>query len=46
MVRDPICGMVVDEKDPRVLRVESKGSDYWFCSEGCRTKFLATRGRE
>ncbi|NNL98821.1 MAG: hypothetical protein HKO63_11510 [Acidimicrobiia bacterium] len=34
---DPICGMTVDEKALRVDGYEELG----FCSEGCRTTFLA-----
>jgi len=36
---DPVCEMTVD---PRTARsVEHDGKSYYFCSEGCRTKFLA-----
>lgn len=36
---DPICGMTVDE---HALRVDGH-EDLGFCSEGCRTAFLARR---
>ncbi len=39
MAIDPICGMTVDESSPR--RAERDGQTYYFCSEGCRKKFLA-----
>ena len=36
---DPVCEMVVD---PRTARsAEVRGKTYYFCSEGCRTKFVA-----
>ena len=42
MAKDPICGMEVDEKTP--LRVEYEGETYYFCSPGCRDKFLSQKG--
>lgn len=42
MAIDPICGMEVDEKT--ALRVEHEGKTYYFCSPGCRDKFLAQKG--
>ena len=42
MAIDPICGMEVDEKT--ALSVEYEGKAYYFCSPGCRDKFLAERG--
>src|SRR5689334_21615768 len=39
-VIDPVCGMTVDpHKTPH--RAEHAGHPYYFCSAGCRTKFLA-----
>jgi Cu+-exporting ATPase len=40
MATDPICGMTVDESTTR--KVERDGQTYYFCSEHCRQKFLAT----
>jgi YHS domain-containing protein len=37
---DPICGMSVEEKS--ALRVERDGKTFFFCSEQCLQKFLAT----
>ena len=39
-VTDPVCGMGVD---PRTMkhRAEHDGRPYYFCSAGCRTKFVA-----
>jgi len=36
---DPICHMTVDESTP--YQVERDGETVYFCSEGCRQKFLA-----
>ena len=36
---DPVCEMVVDPKTARSADV--RGKSYYFCSEGCRTKFVA-----
>ena len=40
VTKDPICGMTVDEET--VLHVERDGKTFYFCSEGCRKKFLST----
>jgi Cu+-exporting ATPase len=40
MAIDPICGMTVDEATS--LHVERDGATFYFCSEHCRNKFLAT----
>jgi len=38
--KDPVCGMGVDpHKTPH--RADHGGRTYYFCSAGCRTKFLA-----
>jgi len=39
MAKDPICGMEVEEK-PGALTATRDGSTYYFCSAGCRSKFL------
>jgi len=38
--KDPICGMTVDEAT--ALHAERDGKTYYFCSAGCRQKFLST----
>ena len=38
-LKDPVCGMAVTQASPH--RAEHAGRPYWFCSAGCRTKFLA-----
>ena len=39
-VKDPVCGMSVDPVTA-VHRVSHDDQDYFFCSAGCRTKFVA-----
>src|SRR5262249_27788684 len=38
--RDPVCGMRVGPKKPAPRR-NHRGRDYFFCSDGCRSKFAA-----
>ncbi len=38
MVKDPVCGMMVDpEKAP--ARAEYKAKTYYFCAPGCKVAF-------
>jgi len=37
MVKDPVCGMDVDEKAP--LKSAHEGKNYVFCSASCKAKF-------
>ncbi len=39
MAKDPICQMDVDES--AALKAERGGQTYYFCSDHCRSKFLA-----
>src|SRR4051812_18499771 len=39
-VKDPVCGMWVDPHTTK-HKAEHKGHPYYFCSAGCRAKFLA-----
>lgn len=39
MAIDVVCGMEVEPTTP--LRADHKGKTYYFCSEGCRSRFLA-----
>jgi alkyl hydroperoxide reductase subunit F len=41
MKRDPICHMECSEDT--AVTTEFEGSTYYFCSEGCRDRFLAER---
>jgi len=43
-VRDPVCGMWVDPHKT-AHRAARGGRSYYFCSAGCRTKFLADPDR-
>ena len=38
MVRDPVCGMQIDEKKA-AGKSEYKGKTYYFCSPGCKGSF-------
>ena len=38
-VKDPVCGMSVDPTTT-AHRASHGGQDYFFCSAGCRTKFI------
>ncbi|MBS0252900.1 MAG: heavy metal translocating P-type ATPase [Proteobacteria bacterium] len=40
LAKDPVCGMSVDPATAK-HRAEHEGKSYYFCSAGCRTKFLA-----
>ena len=41
MVKDPVCGMQVDEKKAGATSAY-KGTTYHFCAPACKTKFDAT----
>jgi len=38
MAIDPVCGMMVDEKNPAAT-YEYKGQTYYFCAPGCKSAF-------
>ena len=38
MVKDPVCGMTIDEKKA-VGTSEYQGTTYYFCAAICKTKF-------
>ena len=40
VTKDPICGMTVDEAT--ALHADRDGKTFYFCSDHCRQKFLAT----
>jgi Cu+-exporting ATPase len=40
MVKDPVCGMTIDEKTAKGTS-EYKGQTYYFCATVCKTKFDA-----
>ena len=37
-LKDPVCGMQVTRDSPN--KAEHAGRSYWFCSAGCRSKFV------
>src|ERR1700761_1008846 len=41
--RDPVCGMTVDPATAK-HHAEQAGQDFYFCSAGCRGKFVANPG--
>ncbi|GLS79462.1 copper-translocating P-type ATPase [Paracoccus marinus] len=43
-VKDPVCGMMVDPHATQ-HKAEHAGRPYYFCSAGCRAKFLAEPDR-
>ena len=38
MAKDPVCGMIVDEKTP-AAKSEYQGKVYYFCCAACKEKF-------
>jgi Cu+-exporting ATPase len=38
MVKDPVCGMNVDEKTAK-LKSQYMGKTYYFCNPSCKTTF-------
>ncbi|MFH1379482.1 MAG: heavy metal translocating P-type ATPase [bacterium] len=42
VVRDPVCGMEIDEK--KAIQLEHNGKTHYFCHENCRNKFLKCEG--
>lgn len=38
MVKDPICGMVIDPKTA-AGNSDYQGKTYYFCSQGCKNEF-------
>ncbi len=38
MAKDPVCGMMVDEKTAPATS-EYKGQTYYFCARGCKIAF-------
>ncbi|NOZ61933.1 MAG: YHS domain-containing protein [Calditrichaeota bacterium] len=38
MPKDPVCGMLVDEKSPLAVSTY-QGKTYYFCSKSCKQEF-------
>ena len=43
LVKDPVCGMEVEEGDA-VATVDHDGSTYYFCSKDCAEEFAENPG--
>jgi len=41
MVKDPVCGMMVDEKKAKI-KSDYNGKTYYFCNASCKTTFDKT----
>ena len=37
-VKDPVCGMVIDDKDAKA-KSNYKGTTYYFCTIECKERF-------
>ncbi|MFQ5846532.1 MAG: YHS domain-containing protein [Candidatus Methylomirabilales bacterium] len=44
MVKDPVCGMQVDEVQAAATAVY-QGKTYYFCSSGCKATFEKNPGK-
>ena len=44
LAKDPVCGMSVDPATAK-HKAEHGGATYYFCSAGCRDKFVAEPAR-
>lgn len=38
MAKDPVCGMMVDEKTAKI-KSAYKGKTYYFCNQSCKATF-------
>jgi Cu+-exporting ATPase len=38
MVKDPVCGMTVDEKTAKI-KSQYRGKTYYFCAQACKIDF-------
>jgi YHS domain-containing protein len=38
MVKDPVCGMMVDERTAK-FKSQRGGKTYYFCTQACKTAF-------
>lgn len=44
MAKDPVCGMMIDEKKAAGNSVY-KGTTYYFCAKNCKEKFDKSPGQ-
>ncbi len=38
LIQDPVCKVFIPRRN--ALKAQKNGEDFFFCSEGCRKKFL------
>jgi YHS domain-containing protein len=38
VVKDPVCGMMVDEKTAKI-KSQYRGKTYYFCAQACKIMF-------
>ena len=44
MTKDPVCGMMVDEKTAKI-KSEYRGKTYYFCAQACKIAFDKNPGK-
>ena len=44
MLRDPVCGVNLDEKTAK-YKISHDGEKYYFCSVKCKKKFKRNRAK-
>ncbi|UCE29852.1 MAG: YHS domain-containing protein [Candidatus Bathyarchaeota archaeon] len=44
MPRDPVCGMVLDERTAK-FKMKFGGENYYFCSIKCKKKFKRRKAK-
>ncbi len=44
MAKDPVCGMMVDEKKAK-FKSDYNGKTYYFCAASCKTTFDKNPGK-
>ncbi len=44
MVKDPVCGMMVDEKTAKI-KSQYRGKPYYFCAQVCKMTFDKNPGK-
>ena len=44
MIRDPVCGVILDEKTAK-YKIKHEGKTYYFCSVQCKKRFKRNRSK-
>jgi len=44
MVKDPVCGMMIDEKTAKI-KSQYRGKTYYFCAQACKIAFDKNAGK-